>query len=338
MNTSIRVVALVCALLLSIAAQSHTSLAAGTGASAADAIEFGQAATVGDYEFTVTGIDDNAKETILETDDSNAEPPAGYAYFMASIDATNIGTEASGPAFSFTFQVVGPSARGLTSHYFDCGTIPNDGFEIESVNPGDSVTFNVCWVVPEQDLGALVMYVDPLLSSGEDIVWFSLGNDAPTFAAPVIPEGLVTANTEADPAAMGVTGQTGPYLITVTGTNPDATDQILEMDSFNEGPADGYRFVLINVSVTYIGDGVGDPGVELSYDGVGQSGTEYSTAADSCGIVTNDEFSTGDLFTGAVVTYNVCWQVAADDADSLLLQVASYGDGSGETVWFSLQG
>ena len=336
MNSITRMVALMCVLLFSTIAIVPSPVAA-SGESKESPVELGQGATVGDYELKVTGIDENAKETILDEDDNNTEPAEGFAWFMISVDATYNGAEAESPAFAMSFQVVGPSARGLTSHYFDCGTIPNDGFEIESMNPGDTVSFNICWVVPHQDLGALVMYVDPLLGSNEGFVWFSLGNEPPTFAAPAIPDGVVSANTESDPAALGSAGLTGQYMITVTGVNADATDYLVEADSFNQPPADGNRFVLVSVSLTFLGDGIANSGVELSYDAIGQSGTEYSTAADSCGIVPNNEHSNGNLFTGAVANYNVCWEVSADDADSLMLQVSSYGDFSGEPVWFSLQ-
>jgi hypothetical protein len=313
------------------------TIAASTGTSAADSIEIGQIGTVGDYALTVAGFDPNATETLTGGDEGTPPPPEGSAYVMATFDATNNGAEASSPAFSFTFEVVGPSARGIMSHYLDCGTIPNDGFAVENVNPGETVTFSLCWVVPERDREGLILYVDPLLGTGEGIVWFSLGNAAPTFTAPAVPEGAVVANSEADPAAIGTTGQTDPYLISVTGANLDATEQVLEMDAFNEEPEDGNRFVLATIAITYLGDGVGDPGVDLAFTGVGASGTEYTPASDSCGIVVNDEHSTGDLFPGAVVSANVCWQVAADDAGTLLLRVASYGESSGEPVWFALQ-
>lgn len=337
MYSLIRTVVLTCVLLLAIVAQSPSSVAAASGESKDAAVELGQSASVGDYELKVTGIDDNAKETILDEDDNNTEPAEGLAWFMISVDATYNGAEADSPAFALNYQVVGPSARGLVSQYLGCGTIPNDGFEIESMNPGDTVSFNVCWVVPQQDLGALVMYVDPLLGTNKGFVWFSLGNEPPTFSVPAIPDGVVSANSESDPAPLGSAGLTGQYLITVTGVNADATDYLMEADSFNEPPAEGNRFVLVSVSLTFLGDGIADSAVELSYDGIGESGTEYGTSADSCGIVPNDEHDNGDLFTGSVANYNICWEVSGEDADTLMLQITSYGDFSGESVWFGLQ-
>jgi hypothetical protein len=338
MSTLIRTVALACVLLLSLIGSSSSSIAAGTGESMDSSIEMGQAAQVGDYEVVVTGIDANATETIREADESNPAPAEGYAYFMASLDVTYKGAETGDPAYSLTFHVVGPSARGIMSQYGDCGmTIPNDGYLVETLNPGDKASFNVCWQVPQQDLGGMVMYVDPLLGTGEGIVWFSLGNAAPTFAAPAIPEGVVSANSEDDAAAVGVTGQTGEFLITVTGVQTDATETLVNADSFNEPPEEGNRYVLVTLSVTYLGEDVGETGVDLSYSGIGQSGTEYSINGDSCGIVPDSEFSTGDLFAGAVVSYNVCWQVAADDADTMLMKVMDYAHSGAEPVWFSLQ-
>jgi hypothetical protein len=334
MKNMIRAIVLICVFTLSL---SHFLPAAASGPPLEGLVEAGQSATVGDYEITVTGIDDNANETIADADDSNAEPPEGYAYVVVAAEATYTGAETGSPAFELAFHVLGASGQGISSQYGACGTVPDDMFEGEELNPGDTASFNICWLVPAQDPAALVMYVDPLLGTGEGIVWFSLGMEPPVLSAPTVPEGVVTANAKDAAAAVGVTGQTGSYLLTVTGVETDATDTVVAMDSFNEPPADGYRYVVATVTVTYLGETVGDPELDLGLVAFGPDGTEYSTNADSCGVVDNDVMSTGDLFAGAVANVNLCWQVPADDAGALLLRVSSYGNDSGEPVWFTLQ-
>jgi hypothetical protein len=336
MSSTFRVLVLLCLLTVSQSIGSLPVHAASTGASMNDSVDMGQPAAVGDFEFTVTNIDDDARDAVLAEDDENAEPGEGLTFTMVSMDATNIGAEAASPAYAFAFRLVGASGHGAMSRYLGCGTIPNDGFAIEAVDPGDSVSFTMCWVVPDQDPGTQILYVEPVLG-GDGAVWYSLGNEPPTFTVPAVPDDVVSANSQADPVAVGSAGQTGAYLVTVTGANRDATSQVIEMDAWNEEPANGNRFVLMTVTTTYFGEHMGNPVMDLSFVGVGQDGTEYSTVADYCGVVVNDEMSAGQLFPGGSVASNLCWQVPAEEADMFLLRVTSYGDPGGEPVWFSLR-
>lgn len=69
-----------------------------------------------------------------------------------------------------------------------------------------------------------------------------------------------TADAEA--LAVGATGQVGnEYQVTVTAINANAGEAIAAVNVYNE-PAKGH-YVLIDVSVKYIGAGGGDPWIDL---------------------------------------------------------------------------
>lgn len=44
----------------------------------------------------------------------------------------------------------------------------------------------------------------------------------------------------------------------------------------------------------------------------------------------------GDVFSGQTVTGDLCYEIASNDADSLMLQTYQSG-GGGRTIWFALR-
>ena len=102
-------------------------------------------------------------------------------------------------------------------------------------------------------------------------------------------------------------------------------------------PDSGNQFYLIRVHVLYVGEGIGSPSWELSYVSIGDADTEYTTYEDSCGVIPNGEFSVDDVFPGAEVEYNACWQIASDDESSLMLRIEDFVNYEADPVWFSLE-
>ena len=153
---------------------------------------------------------------------------------------------------------------------------------------------------------------------------------------------LTEAGSDEDGAAretaitLGETGEVSDYEITVLDVTPFADDLIAAENRFNDEAGDGFQFYLVRVEVTYNGDDTGNPGFELSFRSVGAGNTGYSTYEDSCGVTPDDEYSAGELFEGGTVEYNVCWRVAGNDADTLVMYVEELFSFDGDPVWFSL--
>jgi plastocyanin len=139
--------------------------------------------------------------------------------------------------------------------------------------------------------------------------------------------------TRENPIPLGQTARIHPdWEMTVVSVTPDATAFILGGDSFNEPPAEGQQFFLATVRLTYIGE-TSDEFYISDLNAVGHSAVGYNQFDDYCGTIP-DELPTRELFTGGTIEGNVCWSVATEDADSLVLY-DNYGP-SEERVYLSM--
>ncbi len=129
----------------------------------------------------------------------------------------------------------------------------------------------------------------------------------------------------------------GDYEITVLSVNPNADDLVAAENEFNDPPVAGDQFFIAQIAVTYTGSETGNPGVDLNYQSVGDSGTSYTTYTNSCGVVPDDPiFTVTDLFEGGTAEFNVCWAIDSSDADSLEMYVEPLFALNSDPVWFSL--
>lgn len=60
--------------------------------------------------------------------------------------------------------------------------------------------------------------------------------------------------TRENPAAIGSTIEGDEWTVVINSVTPDATDQIVTENTFNEAPDEGTEYLLINYTVTYTGD------------------------------------------------------------------------------------
>lgn len=124
--------------------------------------------------------------------------------------------------------------------------------------------------------------------------------------------------TRANPIPLGQTARIHPdWEMAVVSVTPDATDLIVTEDSFNEPPAEGHQFFLATVRLTYVGV-TSDEFYVSDLSAVGQSAVGYNQYDDYCGAIPN-ELPSRELFTGGTIEGNVCWSIASEDADSLVL-------------------
>ena len=313
------------------------SIAQDDGSSIETAIEQGEVGEVGDFEVIITDVDDDATEAVLDADSSNSDPAEGRAYVLISLEVTYTGTEVGDAGYGLSYQAVGQSGAGYVSYINYCGFLENDEASAGELEPDETAEFVVCWNVAEDDVDSLIVYITPILADNSDTIWFSIGNDGPQFDAGEIPDDVVTENTNKDPIPFGGTGQIGEYLVTLVDVKADATDLVLDENSFNEEPESGNQFYLVRVHVRYIGAEIGNPSFEMSYVSIGDTDNEYTTFEDSCGVVPEDEYSISDVFPGTEVEYNVCWQIDSEDEDSLVLRVENFVEFDADPVWFSLE-
>jgi hypothetical protein len=138
------------------------------------------------------------------------------------------------------------------------------------------------------------------------------------------------------PLPIGETVEIADYTVTVQSVNHDAEDIVLAGNQFNDPAADGNVFVLVTVSVTYVGNETGDPGWDLNFKTVGDLNRGYAQSDMDCGSVPNNEFDAGELFPDGTAEYNLCWQVTEEEAPTLVMYLEETFSFDSERIWFSL--
>ena len=128
----------------------------------------------------------------------------------------------------------------------------------------------------------------------------------------------------------------------VLSVTPDATDAVLRENQFNYSPEQGNQFYIVRVRAKYLGPGSSHFDASGRLKALGNRSVVYQTFGDgqSCGVIPDEIGSYRELFTGGEVEGNECWQIASDDADSLvmLLDADHYsGEPRISRIWFSLK-
>lgn len=329
----------------------------GTGETRESPLGIGRIGKVGDYDVSVVSVTPYANDVVAAENQFNEPAAEGNQFFMVRVAVTYTGASSGNPSFELNFQAVGASSSSYSTYNNPCGVIPNDQYSVNELFTGGSTEFNVCWEIKSADADTLVMYVEPLIAVNTSPVWFAVGNPiaspvnpdqppatpvpspttAPVQTQPEPTPAGATSGTREQPIPVGQTGRIGDYDVMVVSVTPYANDLIAAENMFNEAPSPDNQFYLVTVAVTYVGSSAGNPSFELHFQSVGAGNTGYSTLNNSCGVVPNDQFSANELFTGGAAEFNVCWEIAVADSESLVMYVEPLMDFNSEPVWFALR-
>ncbi len=141
-----------------------------------------------------------------------------------------------------------------------------------------------------------------------------------------------------NPAPIGTALEAGGWVVKVEEVVPDATEQVLAENMFNDPPAEGRQFLMARVTVQYAGDE--EPvtliGAPFEFSLFGSRGVEYTRFDDSCGVVPDELDFFKELYKGGAVSGNLCWSVPSDEVGSLLLRVR-IGAIRTHEMWFALR-
>lgn len=127
--------------------------------------------------------------------------------------------------------------------------------------------------------------------------------------------------TREDPIKRGHKVRAGDYEIEVKGVKRNANEIVAAENQFNDPPAEGRRFYLVTVEITYVGKETGTPWAELRFSAVGKTNVSYQTFEDRCGVIPSALSDAGEMFPGGAVKANVCWSVKDEDAGNLVMYV-----------------
>jgi len=148
--------------------------------------------------------------------------------------------------------------------------------------------------------------------------------------------------TRDQPAPLGMAVEIGGWSIVVDKTVPDGTQAVMDESEFNDPPADGEQFFLVHITATYAGNGEDDStSLFFSVDlgAVGATNVAYDPFEDNCGYATIPDplDQNAEVFVGGSISGNLCWNVASEDAGSLLLFVDRSFTSGDDRVWFDLR-
>lgn len=138
--------------------------------------------------------------------------------------------------------------------------------------------------------------------------------------------------THASPLGLGQVADLGEgWRLQILDVVADGSALVAAASEFNDPPPAGKTFSLVTVAVGYFGleDPV-SPFAGLTISAVGAANVQLDN---TCGSIPNDLSFLGDMFSGAVVTGNVCFVTTPDDAPALQVYAEPFFSSSGDEVY-----
>lgn len=324
--------------LVPITAQDATP----AGSSVEDPLAIGTPGRVGDYEITVLSVIPDAADTILAHNQFNSDPAPGTLFFLARVQVTYVGETSGTPWLELSLNAVGRNPDAPYSEFeHSCGEIPESGSVISTeLFTGGKIEYNICWAIDQADVGILMLDVSSYAGNSDEEILFALGDPSlatPEAATPeATPEALASARFE--PIPVGTASLVGTYSVQVVSVEPNATDLILASDNPGNPPADGNQFFMVTVSITNLGEQTTSPYYDLIFKAVGELSVGYNEINDACGDIPASGEDIRDLAPGDAAEFNVCWEIPATEAASLVMYVdPTYAMDKEGRTWFSVQ-
>lgn len=142
--------------------------------------------------------------------------------------------------------------------------------------------------------------------------------------------GEVTSGDEGsrgNPVPLGSTIRSESWDITITDFDRDGTAEVLKANQFNEDPAEGNTYAIVEVKATYTGDDEsGVPWVEIDVAYVTESGNTINTY-DSEAVGPSPDFNDiSDLYQGASDSGKIVLEIPEDDAGLLRVTPGLFSD------------
>ena len=140
-----------------------------------------------------------------------------------------------------------------------------------------------------------------------------------------------------EPVALGDEAEVGGWSIRVLAYESDATDLVLAEEPNNPDPGQGRQYVLITIEAINLGDSAAAFYFSSSWALGDEDGIIYEEFEDGCAFAPDGFTGRGDTPAGETIEGNLCFNVEAGDAESLLLYIRPLGSTEpGENVIFAL--
>jgi hypothetical protein len=133
-------------------------------------------ATVDGWSIQVVSVTPDGTQQVLDENSFNTAPEQGRQFFIATVTATWTGAGTQSFDGNYRLRVLGANNETYTAFGDACGVTPNEWDEDIVVASGESITGNLCWSVPADELPYLRMFDDESADSGSTVYW-SLGQE-----------------------------------------------------------------------------------------------------------------------------------------------------------------
>ena len=173
---------------------------------------------------------------------------------------------------------------------------------------------------------------DPTVTSSPTFASQPTFTPAPTSAPLPTPAPIV--GERGNPIPLNHVATYPTWEVSVVSFDEDATSAIAEENQFNDPPASGHVYVLIQLQGTYTGTGFGSMWLDLDYYLVGDTNVVYEQAW----VVAADELSNQpDALPGGTVVGNLAFMMPEETVDSLVMLITDGGLRYADTIaYFSL--
>lgn len=152
-----------------------------------------------------------------------------------------------------------------------------------------------------------------------------------TLAPAEDPDGGTSA---ADPVALGEAIELGAWRIGVSEVELDATETVEGFVNFNESPAEGNQYVLVELSGVYIGSSAAEPVFDWA---LVNGDFEHVPDGLECGVIPASIYDVGVTPPGTQFTANVCFEIASSEVTDELLLTLGLVDETGRERFFLLR-
>ena len=133
----------------------------GRSSSRANPIPVGTTVRLADWEITVIGTRPDSTAAVLAENQFNDPPVEGREFVIIETELTYVGTTSSIVFADTDFSAVGAGGITYGSNSDDwCGVIPDKLNEFTEVFTGGTLSGNLCYSVPTEDIDSLVLIAD----------------------------------------------------------------------------------------------------------------------------------------------------------------------------------
>lgn len=132
--------------------------------------------TVDGWTIQVDSVTPDGTQAVLDENSFNEAPEPGRQFFIATITATYTGSGAESFDGNFRLRVRAADGTIYTAFGDPCGVTPNEWDQDLIAASGQSITGNLCWSVPSEQLTDLRMFDKEAEDTG--LSYWSLGQDA----------------------------------------------------------------------------------------------------------------------------------------------------------------